>query len=138
MTPDEMKPPSTPLEIPQGKFEAYLFDCDGTIVDSMPLHYQAWSAALAEWNCPFPEDRFYEWGGMPIREIVQRLGEEHGLVLPVETVANRKESLYYASLSNLKSIPEVLEHIDSHHGRIPFAVVSGSTRDSVEASLKSL
>jgi beta-phosphoglucomutase-like phosphatase (HAD superfamily) len=35
------------LAIPPGDFQAYLFDCDGTIADSMPLHYLAWSKALA-------------------------------------------------------------------------------------------
>jgi hypothetical protein len=46
------------LKIPAGPFHAYLFDCDGTIADSMPLHYVAWRSALAEWDCRFPEERF--------------------------------------------------------------------------------
>ncbi|HXT26158.1 MAG TPA: hypothetical protein VN749_15180 [Candidatus Eisenbacteria bacterium] len=46
------------LKIPQGEFRAYLFDCDGTIADSMPLHYIAWKKALAEWNCDFEERLF--------------------------------------------------------------------------------
>ncbi len=123
------------LPIPHCNFKAYLFDCDGTIVDSMPLHYIAWSKALADWGCPFPEDRFYQWGGMPIIEIVERLSSEHGLNMPVHEVAERKERLYYDSLSALKPVPEVVEHIEAKHGHIPFAVVSGSTRESVEASL---
>jgi beta-phosphoglucomutase-like phosphatase (HAD superfamily) len=47
------------LKLPLGRFEAYLFDCDGTIVDSMPLHYIAWKEALAEWNCALDEQLFY-------------------------------------------------------------------------------
>lgn len=123
------------LKLPEGKFAAYLFDCDGTIVDSMPLHYLAWKQALGEWACPFPETTFYEWGGMPIAEIISALNKEHGLAMPVETVARRKEDLYYNLLPQLKAVPEVLEHIEAQHGRIPFAVVSGSTRESVIASL---
>ncbi len=126
------------LPLPIGEFKAYLFDCDGTIVDSMPLHYLAWSQALGEWNCPFPEDRFYQWGGLPIKEIIERLSSEHGIEMPVEEVAERKEALYYASLSNLKSVPEVVEHIDHSHGHKLFAVVTGSTRDSAETSLRTL
>jgi len=124
------------LTLPPGPFAAYLFDCDGTIVDSMPLHYLAWRDALAEWNCPFPEERHYQFGGMPIIEIVKTLAAEHGIPMPPEQVAERKELLYYEHLPNLKAIPEVLAHIDAQHGRIPFAVVSGSTRESVEASLR--
>jgi beta-phosphoglucomutase-like phosphatase (HAD superfamily) len=77
------------LALPSGIFKAYLFDCDGTIADSMPLHYIAWSKALGEWNCPFPEERFYAWGGMPIVEIIERLSTEHGIKMPVKRVAAR-------------------------------------------------
>jgi beta-phosphoglucomutase family hydrolase len=126
------------LKLPPGSFTAYLFDCDGTIADSMPLHYIAWKQALGEWNCEFDETLFYAWGGMPIAKIIATLNDERGLMMPVETVAHRKESLYYELLPQLKAVPEVLEHIEAQHGRIPFAVVSGSNRESVEASLNTL
>jgi beta-phosphoglucomutase-like phosphatase (HAD superfamily) len=95
------------LTLPVGPFKAYLFDCDGTIVDSMPLHYVAWQTVLAEWGCEFGEELFYSWGGMPVAEIIA-------------------------------AVPEVMEHIHMSHGKIPFAVVSGSTRDSVTKSLEVL
>jgi HAD superfamily hydrolase (TIGR01509 family) len=126
------------LPLPPGNFMAYIFDCDGTIADSMPLHYVAWERALAEWNCEFPEEQFYAWGGMPVPEIISKLNEMHGLKMPVDSVAHRKEELYYEILPQLEVVPEVLEHIEAQHGRIPFAVVSGSTRESVTASLETL
>jgi HAD superfamily hydrolase (TIGR01509 family) len=126
------------LPIPPGPFAAYLFDCDGTIADSMPLHYIAWSQALAEHGCTFDEDLFYAWGGRPIDEIIASLNEMHSLHMPVAEVALRKEALYFDLLPQLKAVPEVLEHIHHSHGLIPFAVVSGSARDSVTASLKTL
>jgi HAD superfamily hydrolase (TIGR01509 family) len=126
------------LTLPSGHFSAYLFDCDGTIADSMPLHFIAWRQALGEWNCPFEEETFYAWGGMPIVEIICSLNQRHGLQMPVATVAHRKEELYLELLPQLKAVPEVLEHIEAQYGRIPFAVVSGSTRESVHASLSAL
>ena len=126
------------LKLPTGPFAAYLFDCDGTIADSMPLHYIAWKKALAEWNCTFDEQLFYSWGGTPVAEIVSMLNKRQGLNMPVEGLSSRKEQLYMELLPQLKAIPEVVEHIDAQHGHIPFAVVSGSTRDSVTASLRSL
>jgi beta-phosphoglucomutase family hydrolase len=126
------------LKLPDGPFKAYLFDCDGTIADSMPLHYVAWRNILAEWGCEFDEKIFYAWGGMPVTEIISTLNQRHGLAMPVEEVSRRKEDAYFAALSQLKAVPEVLEHIEDQFGRIPFAVVSGSTRDSVVASLESL
>jgi beta-phosphoglucomutase family hydrolase len=126
------------LKLPLGLFGAYLFDCDGTIADSMPLHYRAWKQALAEWNCEFDEELFYAWGGMPVVEIISTLNRQRGLNMPVEPVGQRKEALYYERLPELKAVPEVLDHIEEAHGRIPIAVVSGSTRESVTASLVTL
>jgi beta-phosphoglucomutase-like phosphatase (HAD superfamily) len=123
------------LALPPGNFAAYIFDCDGTIVDSMPLHFVAWRKALGEWNCKFTEEQFYAWGGVPTDEIISRLNVEQSLQMPVEELALRKEEMYYADLPNLKPVPEVLEHIVAQHGRIPFAVVSGGTRESVTKSL---
>ncbi len=123
------------LKIPAGPFRAYLFDCDGTIVDSMPLHYIAWKTALDEWNCPFPEELFYSWGGKPVDEILSTLNSMHGLAIPIDAVAKRKEGFYFDRLPQLKAIPEVVEHINLQYGRIPFAVVSGGRRNSVVQSL---
>ena len=126
------------LKLPPREFDAYLFDCDGTIADSMPLHYIAWKQALADWNCDFDENLFYAWGGMPIAEIISTLNKQHNLNMVVETVCERKENAYYELLPQLKAVPEVVEHIEAQHGRIPLAVVSGSTRESVVASLTAL
>ncbi len=126
------------LPLPEGSFKAYLFDCDGTIVDSMPLHYKAWKHILDEHGCPFPEDQFYAWGGRPIREILDTLNTLHGLDMDIEAIAHRKEQHYFTSLHELEAVPEVLEHIESAHGHVPFAVVSGSARESVVKSLETL
>lgn len=126
------------LKLPAGIFRAYLFDCDGTIADSMPLHYIAWKRSLEEWNCRFDEELFYEWGGKPIAEIIAALSEQQGIRMPVEAVAQRRETYFRELFSELRAVPEVLEHIEAQHGRIPFAVVSGSTRESVMSVLTKL
>lgn len=126
------------LQLPPGSYQAFLFDCDGTIADSMPLHYVAWSRALGEWKCLFDETLFYAWAGKPPAEIIRLLNRRDGLSMPVMEVAERKEELYYELLPELKPVAEVLEHIDANEGRIPYAVVSGSKRDSVVASLATL
>lgn len=126
------------LELPEGPFKAYLFDCDGTIVDSMPLHYVAWNKALGEFGVEFDEALFYSWGGMPVAEIIAALNAKHGSAMPIEETHRRKEALYFEKLSELQGVPEVLAHIHLSHGHLPFAVVSGGTRDSVVASLTAL
>ena len=129
---------SMKLELPSGDFRAYLFDCDGTVADSMPLHYKAWSRALAEWNCTFPEELFYSWGGKPVSKIVADLNEMQGLNMPVEAVATRKEALYHEMLPQLQGIPAVIEHVEKGYGHKKLAVVSGGRHKSVEGALSVL
>lgn len=124
--------------MPDGDYQAYLFDCDGTITDSMPAHYVAWQAALAEWGCVFPEDLFYAWGGRPVADIVASLNADQGLSMPVHQVAERQEELFRAGLPGITGVPGVLEHIEDAYGRLPIGVVSGSTRLAVTASLEAL
>lgn len=126
------------LTLPEGEFAAYLFDCDGTIADSMPVHYAAWKDALDEWNCEFPQELFYALGGMPEREVVAILNEKRHVKMNPEAVCTRKSEIYSGLISRVKPVPEVMEHILLQSGRIPFAVVSGSTRASVEKSLVAL
>ncbi|MFC0599350.1 HAD family hydrolase [Streptomyces palmae] len=126
------------LTPPPGDYRAYLFDCDGTVADSMPLHFTAWEQALSEWGCEFPEDLFYAWGGRPVADIIASLNERNGLDMPVAQVARRREELFQEMLPRLQAVPETLEHIEEAHGRLPFAVVSGSTRESVTASLRTI
>src|SRR2546429_8159999 len=79
------------LKLPSGTFDAYLFDCDGTIADSMPLHYLAWRTVLAECDCSFSEDLFYAWAAFAVAKIISLLNEKHGLNMNVGEAARRKE-----------------------------------------------
>jgi HAD superfamily hydrolase (TIGR01509 family) len=126
------------LIIPPGKFDAYLFDCDGTIADTMPLHYKAWSKVLGDEGCEFSEDEFYGYAGMPVAETVRLLNELRGLAMSPESISGKREALYFEHLHLVKPIEEVLEQIRTHHGKIPFAVVSGSPRASVLKTLGAL
>jgi beta-phosphoglucomutase-like phosphatase (HAD superfamily) len=126
------------LPLPDGEFKAYLFDCDGTITDSMPAHHRAWLAALGEWGGDFPEELFYAWGGRTVVDVITDLNARQGLSMPVAEVAARREELFQAMLPEITAVPGVMEHISQAYGRVPFAVVSGSTRESVTASLTAL
>ncbi|WP_203778795.1 HAD family hydrolase [Paractinoplanes rishiriensis] len=126
------------LPLPEGIFDAYLFDCDGTIADSMPVHFVAWRQTLATWGADFTEEQFYAWGGRPIVDIVTDLNSQQGLTMPVAEVAALQERTFHEMLPQVKAVPGVLAHIEDAYGRVPFAVVSGSTRASVTASLTAL
>ena len=58
--------------------------------------------------------------------------------MPTDIVASRKDHLYSERFSELVAIPEVVEQIEKEFGKIPLAVVSGGTRESVSASLRAV
>jgi HAD superfamily hydrolase (TIGR01509 family) len=126
------------LDIPEGDFQAYIFDCDGTLADSMPIHYEAWTAALGPHGAEFPEALFYELGGTPTVQIVSILNERHGLQMdPVET-ARRKEAIYVEKITHIQPIEPVVEFAQEYFGKKPLAVASGGHRAVVEKTLASL
>jgi beta-phosphoglucomutase-like phosphatase (HAD superfamily) len=117
---------------------ALIFDCDGTLADTMPAHFRAWAAATAEYGLDFPEDRFYALGGMPSRRIVELLAREQGVVVDIDVVAAEKERLFLEWLPTVGPIGPVCEVARDRHGRMPMAVASGGYRKIVTATLRQL
>ena len=123
------------LDIPDRAFGGYIFDCDGTIADNMPLHYRAWSMAMADFGGEYPEELFYAWGGRPTAVIVGLLNEKYGLALDVDETVRRKEKYYLGLIPDVVPVPEVLGIVKSIHGTVPLSVASGGHRELVEATL---
>lgn len=126
------------LDLPDGSFAAYIFDCDGTIADTMPLHFRAWTRAMQDFGGQFPEDLFYEWGGKPTSVIVAELNRRFGTDLDVATTVRRKEDYYLQLIPEVLPIVPVLEIAKRMHGVIPMAVASGGHHELVDATLDAL
>jgi beta-phosphoglucomutase family hydrolase len=126
------------LQIPDGDFSGYIFDLDGTLVDTMPLHYAAWEAALRKAGLKgrLDEKLFYELGGVPSRRVAQMLGRRHGMELDPVSVYKDKESIYMASLKDMALIGPVVEFARMAARTHPVAVASGGTRDVVANTLR--
>lgn len=125
------------IEVP-ANVQGLVFDCDGTIADTMPLHYQAWVAALNEHGHDFPEALFYEMAGIPTVRIIEILNEKHGYTLPVQEAADRKESLYEELLPQVVPIEPVVRLVKQYAGKLPMAVATGGTRAIVAKTLDAL
>jgi beta-phosphoglucomutase family hydrolase len=101
-----------------------IFDCDGTLADTMPLHWRAWQMVTQRHSLHFPEDRFYSLGGIPSRDILKLLAEEQGLSLDHIAVAHEKEEAYLPLMEQIEPIHAVVEIARANHGKIPMAVAS--------------
>lgn len=128
------------IDFPKTGYEAVIFDCDGTLVDSMPAHFDAWCEALALYGAGgiFKEDVFFAMGGRPTRDIVVDLNEEYDLKLDPEAVALAKRDAYLKKLHLVQFIDEVADFAKSLRGKMPLAVASGGSRYVVEKTLNLL
>jgi len=128
------------LDIPEGDFDGYIFDCDGTLVDTMPLHFRAWEESLkrAGLKGRLSEDFFYSVGGMPTRKVAQIMAKHHDLTVDVERVFHEKESLFLEMQAEMKVIEPVVAFARSLHGRFPMSVASGGPRPVVQKTLELL
>jgi beta-phosphoglucomutase-like phosphatase (HAD superfamily) len=115
-----------------------IFDCDGTLADTMPLHWRAWQLIAARHRIHLPEDRFYSLGGVPSREILKMLSAEQGLGLDHLAVAREKEAEYLPLIAQVEPINVVVGVAREHYGKLPMAVASGGTRRSIEQVLNHL
>ncbi len=128
------------IDYPESEFKGLIFDLDGTIADSMPMHFKSWCRALEEHGAPsvFPEDVFYAMGGRPTRDIVKIINGEQGLKLDPNAVALSKKRFLLEILDEVELIEEVSEFAREHVGKVPMAIASGGSRLIVEKTLQIL
>ena len=112
-----------------------IFDCDGTLADTMPLHWRAWRTITERHRIHFTEDRFYALGGIPSRDILRMLEAEQNLSIDPLAVAKEKEMEYVPHIGTVEPIHTVVNVARENFGRIPMAVASGGTRGVIDQVL---
>lgn len=126
------------LHIPPGPFAGYIFDCDGTLVDTMPLHFRAWEKAMQQSGLkgPLSEELFYSLGGMPTKKVAAVMAKHYGLTIDVERVFHEKEDFFLEMQTEMKVIKPVVDFARNLHGRAPMSVASGGPKPIVKKTLQ--
>jgi beta-phosphoglucomutase-like phosphatase (HAD superfamily) len=120
------------------EIKGLVFDCDGTLANTMPLHWHAWQMITQRHGLHFPEDRFYSLGGVPSRDILKMLAAEQGRSLDHIAVAHEKEEAYLPLMLQVEPIHAVVEIAKLNYGKIPMAVASGGTQPIIISVLEHL
>lgn len=121
---------------PPSGTQALIFDCDGTLADTMPVHFLAWTAMLQQHGIAFPETTFYAMGGMPSDRIIRRLAHEQQVAVhDVTAMVDDKESRFLEMIDRVQPIDAVVAIADTHRGVLPMAVASGGERRIVRRTL---
>ena len=115
-----------------------IFDCDGTLVDSMPLHWRAWDTVCQRHGIDFAEERFYAMGGVPSKKILGMLKAEQGLDFDPAQVSREKEEAYLPLMREVKLIEPVAEIARAHYGKIPLSVATGGRTQFIRPLLEGL
>jgi len=119
--------------------EALIFDCDGTLADTMPLHWRAWDQTVRQYDIQFTEERFYALGGVPSRNILAMLFMEQGRQgLDAHAIAKEKEERYLRLLPEVRAIEPVVELARVCRGRVPMAVATGGSRPAIPTVLRAM
>jgi HAD superfamily hydrolase (TIGR01509 family) len=121
-------------------FGGYIFDCDGTLADSMVIHHQAWKSALALHGASFDFDweLFTSRAGMTVPATVRELNAQFGLDLDPELVSASQRSEYERHLPAVRPITEVVDLARSVAASRPVSVASGGERRVIERTLQLL
>jgi len=119
---------------PQG----LIFDCDGTLADTMPLHWRVWDQTARKYGFKFSRERFYAIGGVPAHDIARILCQEQGLELDYAAIAREKEARYLELIGEIRPVKTVVRIAREHHGKIPMAVATGGSHRVVEQVLEHL
>ncbi|CAN8063279.1 unnamed protein product [Agarophyton chilense] len=117
---------------------AVIFDNDGTLVDSMPVHKIAWQTSLAKHALSFPEQQYYAMAGMPASEIIPRLASEQKVPhVSVESVLEARKQALADQLKSVKPVAIAVELLYyAKQKGLPIAVASGGEREDVLSSLR--
>ncbi len=119
--------------------KALIFDCDGTLAHTMPIHWEAWQEVIARHGLTFSEEQFYALGGVPTRDIVRSLAREQGRSdIDPGTFAREKEEAYFRRFEHIGPVEEVVAIAREHHGRLPMGVASGGSKHAITRVLTHL
>lgn len=127
-------PTTITFEIP-ASIQGLIFDCDGTLTDSMPVHYLAWKQMFDQHEIAFTEERFYSLGGVPSDKIIAELSEEHGKTVAVAEAAHEKEQLFVDLIAQVLPVQRVVDLAREQKGHRKLAVASGGYRWVIDKQL---
>jgi beta-phosphoglucomutase-like phosphatase (HAD superfamily) len=125
------------IEVPD-HIKGLIFDCDGTLVDSMPLHMKAWEWVITSRGGPWDLDFFSSKKGMPEAKIVALYNAEFSRSHNPDEIVRTKHEFFRAHASEFHPIIHVVDVVMRYRDLLPMAVVSGGVREIVDLELEAL
>jgi HAD superfamily hydrolase (TIGR01509 family) len=129
----------TLMRMTAGDYDAFLYDCDGTLADSMPGHAKSYIAVAARGGVAINGDIIFELAGWPVVKVIEEINKRYHASFDPVKFAEEKELVFFDEfLEQVEPISFVVDHLKTYAGKAKIAVVSGSVRKSVEKTLQVL
>ncbi len=127
------------LKLTSGDFQAFLYDCDGTLADNMQAHKDAYVHVAAEHGLDLDDAIIDEFAGLPTVRVVAEINKRYQTNFDTITFADAKSNVFYKDhLPHTKPIDYVVDHLLAHTGKVKIGVVSGGRRQTVTKTLQVL
>ncbi len=118
------------------KAKGLIFDIDGTISDTMPIHLIAYQETAAEYGFEITPELFYSLSGIPAYQTSCLLKEKFGLDFDPQEFANKKEYHFLQNIYKAEPIQPVIKIIREYTGKLPMACGTGGTRFYAKKTLE--
>lgn len=105
-----------------------IFDIDGTICDTMPVHFIAWRQTAAEYGIDFTPELFVEVTGVPAFQTSQYLKKKFHADFDESVFTLRKEERYEQNMHKAKPIGPVVKLIRENKGKLPMVCGTGGSQ----------
>ena len=120
------------------KAKALIFDLDGTLSDSLPVHIASWHTVCKKLKCTFDERIVVEMTGMPTISFAERIKREQNLQVDAEEIVKMKQYEFRRNINRIKPHNAVISLMKKSFGKIPMAVGTGASRQSAMLQMNEL
>ncbi len=117
---------------------ALIFDLDGTLSNSLPVHIATWNKIGDLYGFKFDPQILMELTGRPTLEFAERIVEQYQLKVTPEEIVKLKQQSFWDSSQLLKPVEEIIAIVKAYHNKLPMSVGTGASRRSAEVQLKAL
>lgn len=113
-------------------YKGIVFDMDGTLVDSMPAHMEAWRVTCENFGYPFDLDYMYSLGGVPTRQTVVVLNDKFNMDHDPTEVARYKRESWEAMKLEPVIIESTMAVFNHYRPQMAIGIGTGAERPHAE------
>lgn len=130
--------PVNELIAPYPPYSALIFDCDGTIANTLPVHCQIWLGVFRSLGAEVSEPWYYDRTGLSAHELIQSFNQSFGYTIEPSMVEAERQQQFTNLIHQVQAVEAVAAIARSHSGKVPMAVASNGQKSIVEPTVEAI